>query len=69
LKNKIHTASLLLGVRTCFDIFLGTRDSVNKCTARGILTQIINAVFERLEALEEDKSVLFLNDDAVSFSN
>lgn len=67
LKNKIHEASLLLGVQTCFNIYLGTRDSVNKSTARGILTQIINEVFKRMEVLESDKSLTFLNDDAVCF--
>lgn len=65
LKNKVHEASLLLGVQTCFNIYLGTRDSVNKSTARGILTQIINEVFKRMEALETDKNVVILNDDAV----
>lgn len=55
-----------MGVKCCFNIYLGTRDSVNKSTARGILTQIINEVFKRMEALESDKNVTVLSDDAVS---
>ncbi|KAI6207463.1 SEC7 domain-containing protein [Aphelenchoides besseyi] len=46
---KVHGASLLLAVRTCFNIFLATRSLTNRATAKAILTQIINDVIVKME--------------------
>ncbi|KAI6202677.1 hypothetical protein M3Y99_01865100 [Aphelenchoides fujianensis] len=47
---KVHGASLLLAVRTCFNIFLATRSATNRATAVATLTQIIDDVIVKMEA-------------------
>lgn len=49
---EVHEASLLLAVRACFHIHLVTRSSVNKQTAKAALTQILSAIFRRMELME-----------------
>ncbi|KAL3103638.1 hypothetical protein niasHS_000274 [Heterodera schachtii] len=46
---KIHEGSLLLAVRTSFNIYLASRSPINQSTAKGILTQTINFVFANAE--------------------
>uniref|UniRef100_A0AC35TRP5 SEC7 domain-containing protein n=1 Tax=Rhabditophanes sp. KR3021 TaxID=114890 RepID=A0AC35TRP5_9BILA len=46
---NIHEKSLLLAIRTCFNIYLASRTNVIQATAKGILTQIINKVFRSLQ--------------------
>lgn len=38
---EVHEGALLNAVKTCFTIYLATKDSVNQATARGSLTQVI----------------------------
>jgi len=45
----IHETSLLNAIRTCYNIYLVTRHPVNQNTAKGILTQMINVIFQRME--------------------
>jgi brefeldin A-inhibited guanine nucleotide-exchange protein len=42
--------ALLLAVRTCYNIYLMSRNEVNQTTAKASLTQMLNVVFQRLEA-------------------
>lgn len=49
---EVHEASLLLAVRACFHIHLITRNTVNKQTAKGALTQMLSAIFRRMEMME-----------------
>lgn len=49
---KVHEGSLLLAVRTCFNIYLASKSPINQSTAKGILTQTINSVFSNMESLE-----------------
>jgi brefeldin A-inhibited guanine nucleotide-exchange protein len=42
--------ALLLAVRTCYNIYLMSRHEVNQTTAKASLTQMLNVVFQRLEA-------------------
>ena len=42
--------ALLLAVRTCYNIYLMTRSEVNQITAKASLTQMVNVVFQRMEA-------------------
>ncbi len=42
--------ALLLAVRTCYNIHLVSRSDVNQTTARATLSQMLNVVFQRMEA-------------------
>uniref|UniRef100_A0A915PU37 SEC7 domain-containing protein n=1 Tax=Setaria digitata TaxID=48799 RepID=A0A915PU37_9BILA len=42
---EVHRATLLLAVRTCFNIYLASRSPINQSTAKASLTQVINTVF------------------------
>ncbi|KAG2485588.1 hypothetical protein HYH03_015653 [Edaphochlamys debaryana] len=46
----VHGQALLLAVRTCYNIFLMSRSDVNQQTAKATLTQMLNVVFQRMEA-------------------
>ncbi|KAG7635153.1 Sec7 C-terminal [Arabidopsis suecica] len=47
---RIHGKCLLLVVRTCYDIYLGSKNVVNQTTAKASLIQILVIVFRRMEA-------------------
>ncbi|CAN8254084.1 unnamed protein product [Cochlearia groenlandica] len=47
---RIHGDCLLLIVRTCYDIYLGSKNVVNQTTAKASLIQILVIVFRRMEA-------------------
>ncbi|GMR53679.1 hypothetical protein PMAYCL1PPCAC_23874 [Pristionchus mayeri] len=51
----VHEKSLLDAVRVCFTIFLVTKSPINEATARGSLSQVMNAVFSRMENMGEEK--------------
>ena len=44
-------------VRTCYNIFLMSRSEVNQTTAKASLTQMLNVVFQRMEAGSEQVHV------------
>eukprot|EP00873_Tetraselmis_striata_P021183 jgi/Tetstr1/441447/TSEL_029692.t1 len=46
----VHGQALLLAVRSCYNIFLTSRVEVNQATAKASLTQMVNVVFQRMEA-------------------
>lgn len=47
---RIHGDCLLLIVRTCYDIYLGSKNVVNQTTAKASLVQMLVIVFRRMEA-------------------
>lgn len=47
---RVHGKALLRVVRTCYNIFLGSKSEVNQSTAKASLTQMLTIVFHRLEA-------------------
>jgi len=47
---RIHGDCLLQIVRTCYDIYLGSKNVVNQTTAKASLIQILLIVFRRMEA-------------------
>jgi len=47
---RIHGDCLLLIVRTCYDIYLGSKNLVNQTTAKASLIQMLVIVFRRMEA-------------------
>lgn len=51
---KIHESSLLLAVRTSFNIYLASKSPIIQSTAKGILTQTINYVFNSMERILSD---------------
>uniref|UniRef100_A0A914Q7K8 Uncharacterized protein n=1 Tax=Panagrolaimus davidi TaxID=227884 RepID=A0A914Q7K8_9BILA len=60
---RAHEGSLLLAVRTCFNIYLASRSQVNQSTAKGILTQTINSVFVTLQRQEQQDNNIELDLD------
>ncbi|PKA60061.1 Brefeldin A-inhibited guanine nucleotide-exchange protein 2 [Apostasia shenzhenica] len=47
---RIHGDSLLRVVRTCYDLYLNSRNPVNQTTAKASLIQMLVIVFRRMEA-------------------
>jgi brefeldin A-inhibited guanine nucleotide-exchange protein len=41
---------MVQAVRCCYNIFLTSRSEVNQATAKASLTQMVNVVFQRMEA-------------------
>ncbi|KAI1892875.1 hypothetical protein AGOR_G00138030 [Albula goreensis] len=58
---EIHEGTVLLTVRTCYNIYLASRNLINQTTAKATLTQMLNVIFTRmetqaaLEAREQEK--------------
>lgn len=46
---EIHEGTVLLTVRTCYNIYLASKNLINQTTARATLTQMLNVVFSRME--------------------
>lgn len=47
---RVHGETLLKAVRTCYNVFLGSKVIVNQTTAKASLTQMLVIVFRRMEA-------------------
>jgi brefeldin A-inhibited guanine nucleotide-exchange protein len=47
---RVHGDCLLKAVRTCYNLFLGSKSAVNQTTAKASLTQMLVIVFRRMEA-------------------
>lgn len=47
---RIHGETLLKAVRTCYNLYLGSKVVVNQTTAKASLTQMLVIVFRRMEA-------------------
>ncbi|GFY62356.1 brefeldin A-inhibited guanine nucleotide-exchange protein 1 [Trichonephila inaurata madagascariensis] len=50
---EVHEGSVLLAVRTCYNIYLASRNLINQTTARATLTQMLNVIFARMEAVAD----------------
>ena len=46
---RVHENTLLLAVRTCYNIYLASRNLTYQATAKATLSQMINCVFDRME--------------------
>ena len=53
----MYSHTYLQAVRTCYNIFLMSRSEVNQTTAKASLTQMLNVVFQRMEAGSEQVHV------------
>jgi len=55
---EVHDGILLQAVRTCYNIYLASRNVINQTTAKTTLTQMLNVIFSRMEAqAEHDKKL------------
>ncbi|XP_059144360.1 brefeldin A-inhibited guanine nucleotide-exchange protein 1-like isoform X2 [Physella acuta] len=54
---EIHEGTVLQTVRTCYNIYLASRNLVNRLTAKATLTQMLNVIFSRMEtqAAQDEK--------------
>lgn len=46
---EIHEGAVLLTVRTCYNIYLASRNLINQTTAKATLAQMLNVIFTRME--------------------
>ena len=46
---EVHEGTLLQVVRTCYNIYLASKNLVNQTTAKATLTQMLNVIFSRME--------------------
>ena len=53
---EVHESSLLSSVRTCYNIYLASKNMINQTTAKATLNQMLSAIFSRMEnkTLEEE---------------
>ena len=54
---EVHEGTVLQTVRTCYNIYLASKNLVNQTTAKATLTQMLNVIFIRMEtqAAQEQK--------------
>ncbi|NXQ23651.1 BIG2 protein, partial [Alaudala cheleensis] len=54
---EIHEGTILQTVRTCYNIYLASKNLINQTTAKATLTQMLNVIFTRMEnqALQESR--------------
>ena len=46
---EVHEASLLAAVRTCYNVYLASKNMINQTTAKATLNQMLSAIFARME--------------------
>ncbi|XP_023318748.1 brefeldin A-inhibited guanine nucleotide-exchange protein 1 isoform X2 [Trichogramma pretiosum] len=54
---EVHEGTVLLTIRTVYNVYLASRNLVNQTTARATLTQMINVIFARMESQAEEESI------------
>uniref|UniRef100_A0A914USB7 SEC7 domain-containing protein n=1 Tax=Plectus sambesii TaxID=2011161 RepID=A0A914USB7_9BILA len=54
---EVHEGTLLLAVRTCFNIYLASKSAINQATAKGTLSQMLNTVFGNMERKGAQRTV------------
>lgn len=53
---EIHEGTVLQAVRTCYNIYLASKNLVNQTTAKATLTQMLNVIFSRMETQAEQEA-------------
>ncbi|CAH0389951.1 unnamed protein product [Bemisia tabaci] len=53
---EVHDQTVLIAVRTCYDIYLASKNLINQTTARATLTQMLNVIFARMESQAADEA-------------
>ncbi|CAH1254723.1 ARFGEF1 [Branchiostoma lanceolatum] len=46
---EVHEGTVLQAVRTCYNIYLASKNLINQTTANATLTQMLNVIFSRME--------------------
>ncbi|XP_007909597.2 brefeldin A-inhibited guanine nucleotide-exchange protein 2 isoform X2 [Callorhinchus milii] len=56
---EIHEGTILQTVRTCYNIYLASKNLINQTTAKATLTQMLNVIFTKMESqvMEEVKDL------------
>ncbi|XP_066588136.1 brefeldin A-inhibited guanine nucleotide-exchange protein 1 [Prorops nasuta] len=54
---EVHEGTVLLTIRTVYNVYLASRNLVNQTTARATLTQMINVIFARMETQAEEEAI------------
>uniref|UniRef100_A0A669P3B7 ADP ribosylation factor guanine nucleotide exchange factor 2 n=1 Tax=Phasianus colchicus TaxID=9054 RepID=A0A669P3B7_PHACC len=56
---EIHEGTVLQTVRTCYNIYLASKNLINQTTAKATLTQMLNVIFTRMEnqSVQESREV------------
>lgn len=54
---EVHEGTVLLTIRTVYNVYLASRNLVNQTTARATLTQMINVIFARMETQAEEENM------------
>nr|XP_034978039.1 brefeldin A-inhibited guanine nucleotide-exchange protein 2 isoform X3 [Zootoca vivipara] len=56
---EIHEGTILQTVRTCYNIYLASKNLINQTTAKATLTQMLNVIFTRMEnqAIQEGRDL------------
>lgn len=57
---EIHEGTVLLAVRTCYNIYLASKNLINQTTAKATLTQMLNVIFARMESQAVSDAVQYL---------
>lgn len=47
---EVHEGTILQAVRTCYNIYLASKNLINQTTAKATLTQMLNVIFSRMES-------------------
>merc|ERR1719319_416259 len=55
---EVHESSLLSSVRTCYNIYLASKNMINQTTAKATLNQMLSAIFIRMENKTVEEEVL-----------
>ncbi|XP_009697452.1 PREDICTED: brefeldin A-inhibited guanine nucleotide-exchange protein 2-like, partial [Cariama cristata] len=60
---EIHEGTILQTVRTCYNIYLASKNLINQTTAKATLTQMLNVIFTRMEnqAIQESREIEKIN--------
>ncbi|CAG9761800.1 unnamed protein product [Ceutorhynchus assimilis] len=61
---EVHEGTVLLAVRTCYNIFLASKNLINQTTARATLTQMLNVIFTKMELEAELHPSILTNGEA-----
>ncbi|XP_024889840.1 brefeldin A-inhibited guanine nucleotide-exchange protein 1-like isoform X1 [Temnothorax curvispinosus] len=54
---EVYEGTVLLTIRTVYNVYLSSRNLVNQTTACATLTQMINVIFARMETQAEEENV------------
>ncbi|XP_024887341.1 brefeldin A-inhibited guanine nucleotide-exchange protein 1-like isoform X1 [Temnothorax curvispinosus] len=54
---EVYEDTVLLTIRTVYNVYLSSRNLVNQTTACATLTQMINVIFARMETQAEEENV------------